>query len=101
VATLREVTGRPLPTVYLPARAMLPLGALMGLVQRVWPWHIPAEYGAIYTCACAARVEEEASARPGRPPEETFADTVRWLHDKGLLSARAAGTLAAARQRVA
>jgi nucleoside-diphosphate-sugar epimerase len=101
VATLGEVTGRPFPTAYLPARAMLPLGALMGLVQRMWPWHIPAEYGAIYTCACAARVEEEASARPGRPPEETFADTVRWLHDKGLLSARAVGTLAAAAQRAA
>jgi len=94
VATLREVTGRALPTIYLPARAMLPLGAFMGLVQRVWPWHIPAEYGAIYTCACAARVAEEAGERPVRPVVETFADTVRWLHREGLLSARAVGPAA-------
>lgn len=93
VRALREVTGRALPTVYLPARAMLPVGVLADLVQRVWPWHIPAELGAIYTCACATRVEESASTngiRP-RPVSETFGDTVRWLHDAGLLSDRAAG----------
>lgn len=94
VRTLREVTGRSLPTVYLPARAMLPLGLLTGLVQRVWPWHIPAEYGAVYTCACAVRVAESAGTNGivARPVEQTFADTVRWLHRDGLLSARAAGT---------
>jgi nucleoside-diphosphate-sugar epimerase len=101
VATLREVTGRALPTVHLPARAMLPLGAVMGLVQRIWPWHIPAEYGAIYTAACAARVAEQASGRLTRPLAETFADTVRWLHREGLVSARAAGTAATAELHVA
>jgi nucleoside-diphosphate-sugar epimerase len=101
VATLREVTGRPLPAIYLPARAMLPLGALMGLAQRAWPWHIPAEYGAIYTCACAARVDEKASGRPSRPVGETFADTVHWLHNEGLLSDRAVGTAAPAGLRAA
>jgi dihydroflavonol-4-reductase len=94
VATLRELTGRPLPAVHLPARAMLPLGILTGWVQRAWPWHIPAEYGAIYTCACAARVAERASGQPGRPLRETLADTIRWLHGEGLLPARAAGTAA-------
>jgi nucleoside-diphosphate-sugar epimerase len=91
VATLRQVTGRALPAVYVPARAMLPLGVLTGWVQRAWPWHIPAEYGAIYTCACDARV---ASVRQGRELRETVADTIRWLHGKGLLAARAAGTAA-------
>lgn len=96
VRTLRAVTGRALPTVYLPARAMLPLGLLVGAVQRVWPWHIPAEYGAIYTAACATRVGEGAGtgAIAARPAGETFADTVRWLHQGGLLSARAAGAAA-------
>ncbi|EOD68237.1 NAD-dependent epimerase/dehydratase family protein [Amycolatopsis vancoresmycina] len=92
VSTLREVTGRALPAVYLPARAMFPLGVLTGWVQRAWPWHIPAEYGAMYTCACDARVEE--SGRPSRELSETLADTIRWLHGKGLLAARAAGTVA-------
>ena len=91
VAALREVTGRALPTVYLPARAMLPLGLLTGLLQRVWPWHIPAEYGAIYTCACAARVDDRAAGGAARPVGETFADTVRWLRGEGLISDRAAG----------
>jgi nucleoside-diphosphate-sugar epimerase len=96
VRTLREVTGRALPTMYLPARAMLPLGLLTSLVQRVWPWHIPAEYGAIYTCACAVRVDERADTLDiaARPVASTFADTVRWLHHDGHLSTRAAGTAA-------
>ncbi|OLF12979.1 NAD-dependent epimerase [Actinophytocola xinjiangensis] len=93
VRVLREVTGRALPTAYLPARAMLPLGLLTDLVQRVWPWHIPAEYGAVYTCACATRVADSAGTNgiAARPVARTFADTVRWLHRDGLLSARAAG----------
>ncbi|TDV41071.1 NAD-dependent epimerase/dehydratase family protein [Actinophytocola oryzae] len=97
VRTLREVTGRALPTVHLPARAMLPFGLLTSLAQRFWPWHIPAEYGAIYTCACAARVGERAPTFgvAARPATETFTDTVRWLHRAGLLSARAAGAAAA------
>lgn len=98
VEVLREVTGRSLPAVRLPARAMLPLGAVVGVVQRVWPWHIPAEYGAIYTCAHATWVGEGApGARVGRPVGETFADTVRWLHREGLLSDRAAGIAAGLR----
>lgn len=93
VRALRVVTGRALPTVYLPARAMLPLGLLTTLVQRVWPWHIPAEYGAIYTAAYATRVGEQASTNgvAARPVTETFADTVRWLRQEGFLSAKAAG----------
>ncbi len=96
VRTVREVTGRPLPTVYLPARGMVPLGLLTNLVQRVWPWHIPAEYGALYTCACAVRVAEGADTYgcTARPVTETFADTVRWLHTSGHVSARAAGSAA-------
>jgi nucleoside-diphosphate-sugar epimerase len=98
VRTLREVTGRALPTIYLPARAMLPAGLLTGLVQRVWPWHIPAEYGAIYTCARATRIAERAGTNgiAARPVAETFADTVRWLHGHGHLPARSAGTAATA-----
>jgi nucleoside-diphosphate-sugar epimerase len=93
---LREVTGRALPAVHLPARAMLPVGALAGLLQRVWPWHVPAEYGAIYTCACATRVSETAPTGgiAPRPVTQTFADTVAWLHRSGHLSERAAGLAA-------
>jgi hypothetical protein len=97
VRTLRRVTGRALPTGYLPATAMLPVGLLTGLVQRIWPVHIPAEYGALYTCWCATRVADSDRIPIGiqpRPVADTMADTVRWLHQEGLLSNRQAGLLA-------
>ena len=97
VRTLRQVTGRALPTVYLPAASMLPVGATAGRLQRVWPFHIPAEYGAIYIAACATRVDEAECSPLGiapRPVAETMADTVRWLHRHGLLTDRQAGSLA-------
>lgn len=91
--TLREVTGRALPAVYLPAWSVVPVGLMANLVQRVWPWRIPAEYGAIYTAACRTRVDENASTNgiPARPLLETFTDTVRWLVSSGHVSERAAG----------
>jgi nucleoside-diphosphate-sugar epimerase len=97
VGVLREVTGRALPAVRLPAAAMLPVGALTALLQRVWPWHIPAEYGAIYTCACATRVADSASTNgiEPRPVAATFADAVHWLHGQGLLTDRSAGRVGA------
>ena len=94
--TLREVTGRALPVLRLPAVSLLPVGAFAGLLQRVWPWHIPAEYGAIYTCAHATAVSETAPTGgvPARSVTSTIADTVAWLHEAGLVSDRAAGRLA-------
>ncbi|MER5426536.1 NAD-dependent epimerase/dehydratase family protein [Streptosporangium roseum] len=94
VEVLREVTGRALPTIFLPARGMIPVGRFVDLVQRVWPWHIPAEYGAIYTCACATRPAEGVSTHgiSPRPIAETVGDTVRWLRENGHLSARQAGS---------
>ncbi|GAA3748511.1 NAD-dependent epimerase/dehydratase family protein [Salinactinospora qingdaonensis] len=96
VRLLREVTGRPLPAAVLPAAAMLPVGLLADRLQRFWPWHLPAEYGAIYTCACAARVADHASTLGlvSRPPAQTVADTVHWLYQQGHVSARRAGRAA-------
>jgi nucleoside-diphosphate-sugar epimerase len=93
LSTLREVTGRPLPAVFLPVRAMVGVGILTDALQRVWPWHIPAEYGAIYTCACATRVAEDADTLgiAPRPVAQTMTDTVAWLHRQGLVSAAQAG----------
>ncbi|MEU6040986.1 NAD-dependent epimerase/dehydratase family protein [Actinomadura sp. NPDC047616] len=91
VSVLRQVTGRRLPAVFLPARAMLPVGLLTGAVQRVWPWHIPAEYGAVYTCVRDLRVDADPAARP---VTETVGDAVGWLHRAGLLSDRQAGLAA-------
>jgi dihydroflavonol-4-reductase len=102
IGALREVTGRGLPTAFLPARAMLPVGWLTSLVQPVWPLHIPAEYGGLYICMCAAKVADGCGAPLGiqpRPVTETIADTVRWLRHKGLLTDRQAGLAGAPASR--
>ncbi|MFF0245436.1 NAD-dependent epimerase/dehydratase family protein [Streptosporangium sandarakinum] len=93
VRVLREVTGRALPAAFLPAATMIPVGLLADLVQRVWPWHIPAEYGAIHTCAHAGRPAGTAGAGgiTPRPLAETVGDTVRWLCESGHLPAGRAG----------
>ncbi|MDI1461491.1 SDR family NAD(P)-dependent oxidoreductase [Catellatospora sp. KI3] len=93
VRSARLVTGRSLPAVFLPARAMMPMAYLAGLAQRIWPWHIPAEYGACYVCACDARPDDEQPPLgiAPRPFTQTLADTVRWLHRRGLVTARQAG----------
>ena len=97
--TLRQVTGRRLPTLHLPAAALLPVGRLAGLVQRVLPVHIPVQYGAVYTCAVARPLDAAGTGEPlggpGRPLRTTLADTVRWLHATGHLTARQAGRAAA------
>lgn len=102
VRALREITGRALPTVYLPARPMLPIGLLANALQKAWKWRIPAEYGAIYTAMCATRVDENASSNgiPSRPVIESMRDTVRWLHSTGLLTDRQAGQAVATAHRV-
>jgi|GEM_PF-55912 len=83
LAALRRASGRRLPALRLPARAMLPVGALVGVLQRVLPVHLPAEYGAIYACLLGAPVDtsvaEALLGRPPRPLDETVADTVGWL----------------------
>ncbi len=100
VNAIRAVTGRPLPTLFLPARLMLPFAAVTGLAQRVWPWHIPAEYGACYVCACDARPEGPAPlGLTPRPLAETLGDTIRWLAATGRLSARQCGHAADADTR--
>lgn len=98
LSTLRQVTGRRLPAVHLPARALLPVGALVSLAQRASPVHLPAEYGALYICATASRISTDATddllGRPARPLHVTMADTVRWLAAAGHVSRGKAGAAA-------
>ena len=92
--TLRSVSGRALPAAFLPARSMLPVGLLVDRVQPLVPVHLPAEYGAIYTCACATAVADGQPLPPGvtgRSVAESMADTVRWLHATGRLTDKQAG----------
>ncbi|MEU3457596.1 NAD-dependent epimerase/dehydratase family protein [Micromonospora sp. NPDC006766] len=92
---LREVTNRRLPAVHLPASALLPVGRLAGLAQRVLPVHVPVEYGAIYACKVARPLDD---APVSRSLVDTLADTVHWLHEAGHLSAAQAGRAATRKQ---
>jgi dihydroflavonol-4-reductase len=96
LATVRAATGRRLPAVFLPPRSMYPVGRGADLLQRVWPWHIPAEFGAIYVCATAVPVAAAAPRGdvPARAALDTVRDTVTWLHATGRLTDRQAGTTA-------
>ncbi|MEU4805564.1 SDR family NAD(P)-dependent oxidoreductase [Actinosynnema sp. NPDC023587] len=93
VRAVREATGRALPALFPPAGAMSPVGRLADLVQPRWPWHIPAEHGAIVTAGAATRVDPAASTLGlvPRPFADTVADTVRWLAGTGVVTPRQAG----------
>jgi dihydroflavonol-4-reductase len=94
--TLRTVTGRRLPYVVMPARMILPFAWAASKAQRVIPFHLPIEYeGALitgYGTHCDdSGARQELGVQP-RPLQETYRDTVRWLHRSGHLTARQAGS---------
>lgn len=94
VQAVREATGRRLPVLFLPAAAVLPVGIGVSAVQHVVPWHIPAEYGAIYTCLCEPTLAPGTASPATRTLTRTMADTVDWLYRSGRISRRAAGDAA-------
>ncbi len=93
LATARAATGRALPAVFLPPRALYPVGRFADRLQRVWPWTLPVQFGAIHVCATAVPVAADAPAGgvPARPALETVRDTVAWLHATGRVTDRQAG----------
>lgn len=94
LATVRAATGRPLPAVFLPPRALYPVGRFADRLQRGWPWALPVQYGAIHVCATAVPVARDAPTGgvPARPTLETVRDTVAWLHAAGRITDRQAGS---------
>jgi nucleoside-diphosphate-sugar epimerase len=91
--SVRQVTGRNLPAVYLPAHAMLAGVMVAGRMQRIWPRRFQPKVGPYYAYSRASRVDEAARVavpRP-RPVLETLTATVRWLWRSGQLSPRQAG----------
>ncbi|MDG4764710.1 NAD-dependent epimerase/dehydratase family protein [Solwaraspora sp. WMMD406] len=95
VGTLREVTGRRLPTIVLPSAAVLPVGRLASAAQRLLPTPLPVQYGAVYICRIGRPVDGSATDdlldQPAIPLRQSMADTVRWLHATGAISDRQAG----------
>jgi dihydroflavonol-4-reductase len=98
LARLGVVTGRRLRAVTVPAGMLLPVGRAVQVLQRVVPFHIPAEFEGVYFCRCAARYDDtrtrqELGVAP-RDLQATLVEAVRWLAEQGRISRRQAGQLA-------
>jgi nucleoside-diphosphate-sugar epimerase len=95
ILAIEDAIGRHLPVVHPPARPAMVLCRAVDVVQHVVPWHIPAEYTAAFMCSCDARLSDTLPAAPlgvaPRPLAETMGDSIRWLYQQGLLTARQAG----------
>ena len=93
--TLRVLTGRRLPLLVVPSAIMLPLSWISSTVQRVTPFHLPADHeGVVFarseTRCDDSRARDEFGIQP-RPLTEIYGDTIRWLHRTGQLTTRQAG----------
>jgi nucleoside-diphosphate-sugar epimerase len=105
-ALLRAATGRRLPAApAAPARVMLAGGAAADAAQRILPFRLPLHREGPWTMINSrpgddSRTREELGVT-FRPPSEAIADTVRWLHETGHISARQAGRAAAGAERAA
>ncbi|GIJ54255.1 NAD-dependent epimerase/dehydratase family protein [Virgisporangium aurantiacum] len=93
--TLRALTGRRLPLLVLPSAAMLPLTWTVSAVQRITPFHLPADHEGVLIARSDTRCDDsgardEFGIQP-RPLTGTYRDTIRWLHRTGQLTTRQAG----------
>jgi nucleoside-diphosphate-sugar epimerase len=98
IRTLAELTGRRIRFATLPAWFLAGFGRVADIVQRRLRTRLPWDGEGIWVMNCAARCDDSKTrselALEPRPLRETLADTVRWLHKAGHLTAREAGRLA-------
>jgi nucleoside-diphosphate-sugar epimerase len=92
--TLREVTGRRLPRVLLPAPMITPLSRLIETANTRLPssWYYPAEREGVELVRRSTRFDTSAATADlgveARPLDETFRDTAQWLVESGHLHPR-------------
>jgi hypothetical protein len=85
-------------SVPLPTPVATAIGTVSDIVQRVLPVTLPLTREAMVTLTSGVpcdntRTTEELGVE-FRPVAETVADTLRWLHETGGLTARHVGRLA-------
>jgi nucleoside-diphosphate-sugar epimerase len=96
---IRRITGRRLVRVTAPAPLVLGMTAVGDVVQRVLPFRLPFNFGAVWVATHGTPIDASATERDlgvrFRPPEDSIADMLRWLHTAGHLTDRQAGLAAA------
>jgi nucleoside-diphosphate-sugar epimerase len=92
-----RLAGRRLPVVTVPAPVARASGLAGDVLGRLGIGLLPSRE-AVWIASQDGAADASATARDlgiaFRPADESIADTVRWLHEAGHLSARAAGALA-------
>lgn len=100
MTAIASVTGRSLPAVSVPAGLLLGPMKAFDCLQRCLPFRFPVNFQAVYCTGLASRMDDSQTRRDfgiePRPLENTFADTIRWMTDKGHLPPKLAGKLATA-----
>jgi nucleoside-diphosphate-sugar epimerase len=92
------LTGRRLRRIRVPGAALRAAGTLGDLVKRFWDFNFPLtrdsmEFATRWPGADASRTTRELGIA-FRSAEESYRDTLRWMHRAGHLTARQAGRLA-------
>ncbi len=95
---LDRITGARVRRFRVPGAVMRAAGSLGDLVKRVYDFNFPLtrdsmEFATRWTGADASRTTRELGLA-FRPPEESYRDTLRWMHRSGHLTARHVGRLA-------
>jgi len=95
---LDRITGARVRRFPVPGAVMRAAGTLGDLVKRVYDFNFPLtrdsmEFATRWTGADASRTTRELGVA-FRDPEESYRDTLRWMHRAGHLDARHVGRLA-------
>lgn len=98
VARMDRVTGTRVRRLVIPGRLLRALGRVGDVVKRAYPFDFPLTGEAMeFATQWPGAIDSPAVQAIGlryRDPDETLADTVRWLHREGHVTARQAGQLA-------
>ena len=99
ISVMRRLAGRRLVRVTAPARLVLAMTSAGDVVQRVLPFRLPFNFGGVWVATNGGPIDASATERDlgvrFRSPEDSIADTLRWLHAAGHLTDRQARLIAA------
>ena len=98
IDAIRRITGRRLVRTTAPASLVLGMTVAGDAVQRVLPFRLPFNFGAVWVATHGGPVDASATERDlgvrFRPVDDSIADMLRWMHHAGHVTDRQAGRAA-------